>query len=315
MKKSIEIVFCGDAIKEGKISVSLFVGTIKYFQDVVYDIASSLIQRHPSQKGRKPSIIKRDCELFLAKTTTGSLHATLEFSQPLYEQSQLFSELNDLSDTVMNQAQLLMDAYVNGDIDKLRAIIPNDKYRRRIINRVTKFLPSEGSDYTLAFSFSGRPPKQFMKPTFDKLAALIEEAAIPHDLEKINAKIVDARGLAIVEDGNITKWIETYEISEQNFDIDHVWRPNKISYSNRTFHLRHPIACVIQKENDLYVTQDDMFNIIAYGISREDAIQSYSSEFSLLWDFIAQDFDSNLTHDAQLLKIKLLDIVKEVKIS
>lgn len=314
-KRSIEIIFCGDAIKEGKISVSLFVGTVKYFQDAIYDIASSILQREPSKRGRRPSVIKRDCELFLVKTTTGSLHAVLELPAYQDEQYKLFPDWIDFSSNVIEETRILMNAFADGDANKIKDIIPDQIYRSRIVNKVKKFLPSEGSDYELAFRFSGSSPRQFTRPSSDKLIEIIGDRKTILEAEKSNIKIVDARGLVEIVDGDIKKWIEYYEVSEHDFDIDHVWRPRKIYHGNRIFHLRHPIACVIEREDDLFVTSDDLFNIITYGTTREEAIQNFSSEFSLLWDYIANDVDSNLTDDAKILKQKLLAIIKEVYIS
>lgn len=95
--------------------------------------------------------------------------------------------------------------------------------------------------------------------------------------------------------------------------MEHVWRPRELKGKGRVFRLAHPIACVIDKQDDLFFSDDDFLGIVAWGNSREDVIHEYSEEFATLWDGIANEEDSRLTHDALHLKQKLLDLVRKVE--
>ena len=80
-----------------------------------------------------------------------------------------------------------------------------------------------------------------------------------------------------------------------------------------TLHLAHPIACVIEKQDGLFFTEDAHLGIIAYGDSREEVLREFSNEFAVLWDIIAEEEDSLLTEDARLLKRRLIELVRKVE--
>ena len=117
-----------------------------------------------------------------------------------------------------------------------------------------------------------------------------------------------------MEDGKIKKWEETFEVTELNFNPDHVWRPQQIRAKDKLFRLAHPIACVIERQDDLFFSENTNLGIIAYGETREDVIREFSEEFAVLWDVIAQEEDNLLTQDALSLKRKLIELVKKVEV-
>ena len=53
--------------------------------------------------------------------------------------------------------------------------------------------------------------------------------------------------------------------------------------------------------------------ILGYGESRHDALNAFRLDFASSWDEIAQEKDEHLTLDAQELKQKLCNLVKEVQ--
>ena len=80
-----------------------------------------------------------------------------------------------------------------------------------------------------------------------------------------------------------------------------------------TLHLAHPIACVIEKQENLFFSEDAYLGIIAYGDTREEVMREFSNEFATLWDIIAGEEDSLLTEDARLLKRRLTELVRKVE--
>ena len=80
-----------------------------------------------------------------------------------------------------------------------------------------------------------------------------------------------------------------------------------------TLHLAQPIACIIEKQDDLLFCEDAHLGIIAYGDTREEVMREFSNEFPALWNIIAEEKDSLLTKDARLLKRKLIELVRKVE--
>lgn len=91
-------------------------------------------------------------------------------------------------------------------------------------------------------------------------------------------------------------------------------RPQKINAQGKSFHLAHPIACVIEKQDDLLFCEDVHLGIIAYGDTREEVIGEFSNEFATLWDVIVREKDFLLTEDARLLKRRLTELVRKVEL-
>jgi hypothetical protein len=307
--RQIEITLAGDAVRDGRVSVSLFAKTLQSIQEIVFQIAASYLKR--DMKGPMPAVIKEKCELFLVRTMPGSLQAVLELPE---KPMMLFPDDTDFSEDVIESTQTVIDAVADLDAVKLEQTIPQPYLRRRVIQRIRAIAPADGSDYRLSFRFNGGAARTLVRPSKE---SMIKLAAIPASFEAIEEpvviKFVDVKGMAQLEDGDIKKWVETYEISEINQDLDHVWRPHQIKSKGRMFDLVHPIACVIEKQDDLLYTENKHLSIIVYGNTREEVIQEFSDEFAMLWDVIASEADEKLTHDALELKSKLIALVRKVE--
>ena len=305
--RKIEVTLAGDAVHDGRVSVSLFAKTLQSIQEIVFQIAGSHLTY---EMKRVPTVIKEKCELFLIRTEPGSLNAVLELPE---KQMTLFPDEIDFSEEVIEDTQKVLDAFVDLDDIKMQQTLPQPALRRRVINTIRAIAPEDGSDYRLSFRFNGGPPKTLIRPSKENTIRL---AAMPATFETIEGpmlKFVEAKGMAQMENGDIKKWVETYEVSELDLNPDHVWRPSKIMAKGKLFHLAHPIACVIEKQYDLLFSEDANLGIIAYGETREDVIREFSEEFAVLWDVIAQEEDNLLTQDALSLKRKLIKLVRKVE--
>lgn len=85
------------SVKDGKISVRPLAKTLNNIQKTVYHLGSSRLNNGVTLKGRKQSVVERQCELFLLKAEPGSLTATISFPS---KEEDLVPELPDLN--VMN---------------------------------------------------------------------------------------------------------------------------------------------------------------------------------------------------------------------
>jgi len=311
-KRTLEIVLSGEAVLDGRVSVPLFTKTLQSIQEVVVEIGKSEIQRDPTKRGPAPTAIKRACELFLIGTEPGSLRALVELPE---KEETLFPDFPDFAESVLDNTKNTLDAIVKQDDKKFYKCIPNSIYRRRILQKVIKIAPTEDSDYRLEIGTEDEKPIRLIRPPKEAIALL--EAFSAETIEEgpdIRRSVVEAKGLAEIFKGNITKWIETYDMEELEFDFQHAWRPRKIKAAGKVFHLVHHIACAIEKQEGLFVSEYEPFGILAYGETREEVMRAFSHEFAILWDAIAQEDDRRLTEDARTLKKKFLELVEEVKV-
>lgn len=311
-KRTLQIVLSGEAVVDGRVSVSLFTNTLRTIQDVVVQVAKSRLQKDPSKRGPAPSVIRRECELFLIRTEPGSLHAYMELPE---KEATLFPELPDFGEMVLEDTKNILDSIGEADEKRLHSIIPNPAYRARIVGNIAKVAPAEDSDYHLEYRTADEPPRALVRPSKDVVARLVALPRIPREEEIPGPRqiFVEAKGLAEVYEGDITKWIETYDVVELELDFERAWRPREIKSRGRVFRLIHPIACAIEKQAGLFISEYEPLGILAHGETREDVIRAFSREFAVLWDAIVQEPDSGLTEDAKTIKCKLLELVKEVE--
>lgn len=82
-----------------------------------------------------------------------------------------------------------------------------------------------------------------------------------------------------------------------------------------TFHLRSPIQIEVAEEDGLWHCESASLGIIAAGSSQEDALRSFSEDFGVLWEEIAQAPDTDLTDDAIRLKYVLRNVVESVDVA
>lgn len=81
------------------------------------------------------------------------------------------------------------------------------------------------------------------------------------------------------------------------------------------FHLRAPIQVQIAEEDGLWHCESASFGIFAAGLSKEAALRSFTEDFAVLWDQVAQAPDSELTDDAIHLKCALRNIVESADVA
>jgi hypothetical protein len=267
--------------------------------------------RRESKSGKiKNSVVKRECELFLVDVAPGSLHATLALPE---REPSLFPDYPEFCEVAMAETGDALVAVAENDDIKLRSLLPDPEVRRRVVDRIQKVAPGEDSDYALSFRLDMGPLKSLLRPSPEFVAKLEDRPLSPPEAREPDVRFVEAKGMAQVKNGNIKKWVETFEISELNVNPEHVWRSSKLKTKGRIFHLSHPVACVIEKQEDLFFSEDDFLGIVAHGDSREEVIREFSDEFAAIWDGIALEEDHKLTQDAQMLKKKLLQLVRKVE--
>jgi hypothetical protein len=83
----------------------------------------------------------------------------------------------------------------------------------------------------------------------------------------------------------------------------------------KIFHLRTPIHVEVAEEDGMWQCESTSLGIVAAGPSQEDALRSFTEDFAVLWEEIAQAPDAELTDDAIRLKYALSNIVDSVDVT
>jgi len=86
----------------------------------------------------------------------------------------------------------------------------------------------------------------------------------------------------------------------------------QIIWAGRRFHLRRPIDLAVRRKGPYYFVGYRALEIEGYGLSEQEALESFSDVFSATWDWVATARDSELGGEARDLKKKLRELVAEV---
>jgi hypothetical protein len=90
------------------------------------------------------------------------------------------------------------------------------------------------------------------------------------------------------------------------------YAPSEIDFNNKKYILNFPLRCLFEKEDDYFVIQSEMLDIIGTGNTKEAAELSFKQEFNYIYTLYNGTEDEKLSK--RLLKIKILlnNIVKKV---
>lgn len=90
------------------------------------------------------------------------------------------------------------------------------------------------------------------------------------------------------------------------------YKPSSIVFENVAYNLNKRIDCQVCFEDQMYIIQNQEFDITVWGDTREEAEISFAFTFHSLYQNFAIEDDTKLSEDAQRLKQKLLKTVKKV---
>src|ERR1700722_16664286 len=86
----------------------------------------------------------------------------------------------------------------------------------------------------------------------------------------------------------------------------------KIRSQGRIFVLNQPLQIEVSRFVDGWCYESKPFAILAFGRSRREALDSFTEDFSVLWDVTAQAPDESLTIDAIAVKRAFQRLVRAV---
>jgi len=306
--RRITIRIGGQAVKDGRISVSLLTRTLHLAQQALFQVAVSQQRRPLGKGGRYPASVEKECELFLVETRPGSRSAVLEL--PPREQPHL-PQIPDPGESALDELKRTMHCVSAGDSDSIRSMLPNLSHRRLIVSTIAAMMPREGADYTVEASIdSGEHLSQMAHPGDDYISAVIGTA---ETAPETRVALIEAHCTArLTAEGELKKLIKVIDFRIEEDDV-RPYRTEEIVWRGRVFLLKRQLACEARKEYGFWVLESKMPTIRAYAKTREEAIQEFGREFAMLWDEYAQVQDSGLTDDALALKRQMNRIVREVR--
>jgi hypothetical protein len=87
---------------------------------------------------------------------------------------------------------------------------------------------------------------------------------------------------------------------------------DEIKFDGTVFELNDAIQVILYKEDGVWYCEGESFSILAFGNTAAEAVHSFSEDFVVLWEEIAEAPDDSLTQEAQDVKRNLISAVKSI---
>jgi predicted RNase H-like HicB family nuclease len=211
------------------------------------------------------------------------------------------------SGDVMEQRKFVndkFDSYLkvanNGDYSEIKKIIPQAVTRNIIVEDLYNFATTFGnSPLSIVELKKGKiihlyKINKFKPDVKDKLITKISESELVKEEYEAVAKIrVVKKGTQITR---TTKDIFDTKHGEPGFATD------SISFGKKTYVLAFPLRCKLEKEDDYFIIQSEMLDIVGTGKTIDEAENNFSEEFNFVY-----------TRYNQLPETKLGDRLKRIK--
>lgn len=203
------------------------------------------------------------------------------------------------------------DSYLSiankGDYTEIKRIIPQAATRNIIVEDLYDFATTFGNSPVSVVNLT----KGKIIPIYkiNKFKADIKEKLITKISESIEIKeeYEAVAKIKVVRVGNkITK--STKDI----FDTKHGepgYATDTINFGNKSYILAFPLRCKIEKEQDYYVIQSEMLDIVGTGQSIDEAEKNFSEEFHFIYQRYNELSDKKLGDRVKRIKTILNSLV------
>jgi len=305
LNSGVFLQIAGELGEYNSIPIDTLIKIAKDFQELILTIAKhDLPEDEP--------LIKENFIIELVDFKKGSAVPKFAFSQRIENTTGFNWQENRKS--VNEKFEKLIQISSMDNYDELNNLYPEDSKRIPIVNDLYNFA-NDFKDSPVSFVDYHEEDKKFI-PLYkiNKFKNSVRKELIVENKINEPARIEINEGVAKVKitttNGKTTKKIIDYYM-QRNISLEYA--PDVIIANNKTYILKYPLRCLFEKEDDFFVIQSEMLNIIGTGITEDEAEKSFSEEF----DFVYQRFnnlgDDKLTNHNKLIKSIFNQIVKKVE--
>lgn len=227
----------------------------------------------------------------------------------------LSSTLTKHRNTVSERFDKLMDISDQGDYYQLRDIYPEPFKRNIIIENLYSFT----NDFdTSPVSFVDYIPEKREYKTYYKINRF--KPAVKHELvaEISEPEFFIAEtdsGYAKVKLTKTKKGEERSRITQlyKQKNVSLNYAPDVIVVQDKKYILKFPIRCFFEKEDNYYIIQSEMLDIIGTGKTPDDAESNFSQEFDFIYKRYNELPDEKLSDHLRLVKTIMNQIVDTIE--
>jgi len=293
----------GELGRYNSLPVDVLVKIAKDLQDLVTSIAKHTL---PSEE----PVDLNNFQLELTGFEKASAVPQFSFSPRSENMSGFYSASQ--RDSVNNCFNNILQIANTGDYHELKKILPTPEARNPIVVSLYSLTNNFGNSPVSFVDYDKKTSKIVPIYKVNKLKEEVKKELITPilDIDKKEDKtILDAVGfIREFKKGEKTtqrKVVESFASSDYVLG----YAPKKIITGNTVYHLRQPLRSLFAKEDDYYIIESELLDIIGTGKNKEEARQSFADEFDFIYRRLNSLSDDQLTERNKLIKININNIV------
>ncbi|MEQ9099049.1 MAG: hypothetical protein RIF36_28125 [Imperialibacter sp.] len=302
LNKGVNIRISGELGKFNSIPVDALVKISQNFQDLILSIAKNDIQD-------SEAVDLNNFKVELSGFKTGSAVPQFIFTQRV---NSTISDVGLQRKFVNEKFEKLIGIANEGSYGKLKDIYPDSNRRNNMVNSMYSFVNSFGSAPVSFVEVSDSDEitevykiKKFKSETKKSLIADIKEAT------EIKEENYAVGKIKLTTSGKtIKKKIEEI-YTKSNTTLS--YSPDVIVHNDTSYILNFPLRCSLEKEDDYYLIQSELLDIVGTGETEDDAELNFAEEFSFIYKRYNELEDSKLSGRITQIKSILNYLVKEVE--
>lgn len=216
--------------------------------------------------------------------------------------------------SVNERFEKLIELSDRSDFTELRVLYPEPFKRNLIVQDLYDFSNDFGNSPVSFIDYDDKQGKVVSIFKINKFKSSTKNELITEIKESLPVPVESGVGAAKIKystKGGITKKNIIDYYTGKNISLE--FAPEVIVAKNRKYVLKYPLRCLFEKEDDYYVIQSEMLNIIGTGLTEDDAEKAFADEF----DFVFQRFntlnDDSLTNHNKLVKTILNQIIENIE--
>lgn len=217
--------------------------------------------------------------------------------------------------SVNKKFENIAEVAASGDYNKLKILYPNPSSRNPIVESLYSLVNDFGT--APVFFVDYNKDTLVAKPIFKinkfnssvkkELITTINETTKPlseSDIEVGQIKITK-------KNGKVIKRTVINSYSNKNYSLEYA--PELIVFENIKYILKYPLRCLFEKEDDYYVIQSEILDIIGTGLTVVEAELSFSEEFNYIFNKLNSLDSEQLTEHNNRIKLILNSYIKEIE--
>ena len=215
---------------------------------------------------------------------------------------------------VSEKFENLAEIAATGEYHKLGTFYPNPVSRNPIVESFYSLVNDFGSAPVFIVDYNKNT--QEAKPIF-KINRFNE--SIKKDLvtkvkvsKPLSESDIEVGQIKITKkNGKVVKRTVINSYSNKNYSLEYA--PVLIVFENIKYILKYPLRCLFEKEDEYYVIQSEILDLIGTGLTVDEAELSFSEEFNYIFNKLNSLNDNQLTEHNKRIKLILNSYIKEIE--